>query len=236
MLEVNTTTGKMSIFGATQLTGYEITSAASSLAPVSLEVEQPRCPKLRASCAPQRGFQQQQLGRLCRLYSSGGSRSAPPQAAMRMETESPTSWTIASGDSSTAKALAAGESWETLIGTNKQLLEFYLSGSSTFGSRSIGAGYNTAIDARDLTFKYSMANGQEFVGIVRYVSGAGLGSSTVSRAHILRDTPCGDSVIFALWRTTTIKFRLFLNWWGIDRCQPTWLATRVVDNRFAGRQ
>ena len=84
-----------------------------------------------------------------------------------------------SGGSSSDKSLAEGQSWETLIATNKQLLEFYLLGSSTFASRSIGGGYNTAIDARDLTFKYSIANDQEFVGIVRYVSGAGLASSNV---------------------------------------------------------
>ena len=198
VLEVNTTTGKMSLFGATQLAGYEITSAASSLAPISWKSS---------------NLDAQNCGPAVLLSADFNNSNSVDSADYILWRKSFGSATIgdANGDGVAdeldysiwqqqyGKALAAGESWETLIGTNKQLLEFYLLGSSTFGSRSIGAGYNTAIDARDLTFKYSMANGQEFVGIVRYVSGAGLGSSTVPEptsceillAGIVSFLPCG---------------------------------------------
>jgi hypothetical protein len=56
-----------------------------------------------------------------------------------------------------------------LIGTSNQLLEFFLLGSSTFESHSIGHAYNTTIDGRDLQFTYSTADDQQLTGIVRYL-------------------------------------------------------------------
>jgi len=178
VLEVNTITGKMSILGASQLTGYEITSAASSLNSAGW----------RAG-----NLDDQNFGPAVPLsadFNNSNSADAGDYVLWR-KTAGAGAGGDANGDGVTdpfdygiwrqqyGESLAEGQSWETLIGTSKQLLEFYLLGNSTFASRSIGGGYNAAIDARDLTFKYSMANDQEFVGVVRYVSGAGLGSSTV---------------------------------------------------------
>ncbi|MGD9634625.1 MAG: hypothetical protein AB7U97_15195, partial [Pirellulales bacterium] len=59
------------------------------------------------------------------------------------------------------------------IASNKQLLEFYLEGSSNFASKAIGLGYNTAIGARDLSFTYSDFDGSSLSGIVQYVGGRG---------------------------------------------------------------
>ena len=178
VLEVNTMTGKMSILGATQMTGYEVTSSGNSLNPVGW-----RAGNLDA----------QNLGPPIPLtadFNNSNSVDAADYIRWRKSLGAGTGGD-ANGDGLTnqldyniwrqqfGESLAQGQSWETLIGTNGQLLEFYLLGSSTFTSRSIGSGYNIAIDARDLTFKYSMADEQEFVGIVRYVSGAGLGLSLV---------------------------------------------------------
>jgi hypothetical protein len=48
-----------------------------------------------------------------------------------------------------------------------------------FASQTIGTGYNTAIDGRDLSFSYTTAGDQEFTGVVRYVAGTGSGASPV---------------------------------------------------------
>ena len=178
VLEVNTTTGKMTILGATELTGYEITSGASSLDGVGWK---------------NGNLDAQNFGPATLLsadFNNSNSVNAADYVQWRNSVGSGAGGD-ANGDGVSdqldydlwrqqfGQSLAAGQSWESIINTNKQLLEFFLLGSSTFASRSVGIGYNTAIDARDLAFKYSMAGGQEFIGVVRYVSGAGAGSSTV---------------------------------------------------------
>jgi hypothetical protein len=178
VLEVNTTTGKMSILGATQLTGYEITSAANSL---------------EASGWTAGNLDAQNFGPALLLsadFNNTNSVDAADYVRWR-KSVGPSAGGDANGDGVTdtldynlwrqqfGESLAQGESWETLIATNSQLLEFYLLGSSTFASRSIGGGYKTSIDARDLIFKYSMADSQELVGTVRYVSGAASATSMV---------------------------------------------------------
>ena len=83
------------------------------------------------------------------------------------------------------QSLAPGDSWETLIASNKQLLEFYLDGSSTFSSRSIGAGYNASIDARDLAFTYTTSDGRQLTGIVQYVTGGAAAEVPEPKSAIL---------------------------------------------------
>lgn len=61
-------------------------------------------------------------------------------------------------------AIAVGDSWETVFVGEKQVAEFFLQGDSSFGSRAIGLGYNTALDARDLTFSYTSADGLQLNG------------------------------------------------------------------------
>ena len=92
--------------------------------------------------------------------------------------------------------LAAGESWETLIDTNKQLLEFFLLGNSTFASRSIGNSYNTAIDARDLTFKYSVAGGSRVCRLSALCFRRRSGVVRFARARNLGDVRIGDDADF----------------------------------------
>lgn len=178
VLEVNTTTGKMTILGATQLTGYEITSAASSLDDIGWK---------------KGNLDAQNLGPATLLsadFNNSNSVNSADYVQWRNSVGSGAGGD-ANGDGVSdqldydlwrqqfGQNLAAGESWESLIDTNKQLLEYFLLGSSTFASRSIGVSYNTTIDARDVAFKYSVAGGQEFSGLVRYVSGPGSGSSIV---------------------------------------------------------
>lgn len=178
VLEVNTTTGKMSILGATQITGYEITSVGNSLSPAGWAAG---------------NLDSQNFGPPTTLtadFNNSNSVDAADYVLWRKAVGT-TSGGDANGDGMVdqldygfwrqqyAQQLAAGQSWETLIATNNQLLEYYLLGNSTFATRSIGFGYNFAVDARDLVFKYSTAAHQEFTGIVYYVSGAGLGTAEI---------------------------------------------------------
>lgn len=178
VLEVNTATGKMTILGAAQITGYEIKSAGNSLNSAGWAAG---------------NLDAQNFGPSPTLTADFNNTNAVDAAdyVLWRNAVGTGSGGDANGDGLTdqldfglwrqqfARQLAAGQSWETLIATNSQLLEYYLLGNSTFSTRSIGAGYNTAVDARDLVFTYSTAAHQEFTGVVRYVSGAGLGTAEI---------------------------------------------------------
>ena len=66
--------------------------------------------------------------------------------------------------------------WTTGGASNAgSLSEANLAGSTLFGaaaSESLGNGYDTGVDAQDLVFSYAIADGTEFVGQIRYVSGS----------------------------------------------------------------
>ena len=72
------------------------------------------------------------------------------------------------------ETMAPGSTWETFLATSQQLIEAYLLGNSTFASdRSLGFGYNAAVDARDLTFTYTTDADESQTGIVQYVNTGG---------------------------------------------------------------
>ncbi len=61
--------------------------------------------------------------------------------------------------------------WLTFLATESQLIESYLFGSSVFAAdQTIGAGYDTADDRRDLVFTYTTTDNERFTGQVRYVN------------------------------------------------------------------
>jgi hypothetical protein len=199
ILEVNTDTGEMSIVGATDLTGYEITSNMDSLNPLAwrqgnLDSQNfgPAVPLgadlnndnfVNGSDYP--------LWRKSLGLGPGGDADGDGDT----DPQDYDAWKQQYGQS-----LGEGQSWETLIAANDQLLEFYLLGSSTFGSKSIGFGYNTIIDERDLVFMYTAASGQEFAGTVRYVTGAGSSSSVVPE-------PCSGTMLVASLLTALLMGR-----------------------------
>lgn len=178
VLEVNQSTGQMSIVGASDLTGYEIKSIAGSLSPAGWRAGNLDAQNIGPPGSPTADFNNDN--------AVGAADYTLWRDAVGVSDRGD-----ANGDGATDQAdyvvwkqefgrsLAAGESWESLIGTNKQLLEFYLTGSSTFAAQSIGYGYNTTLGAEDLSFTYSSADGTELPGIVRYVGGAGANAATV---------------------------------------------------------
>lgn len=65
----------------------------------------------------------------------------------------------------------AASTWQTFLATDKQLIESYLFGSSTFAAdRALGAGYNQNKDLRDLVFSYTTLAGEKMTGAVNYVN------------------------------------------------------------------
>lgn len=178
VLEVNTVTGQMSIVGASNLTGYEIKSAAGSLNPAGWRAGNLDAQNVGPPGAPTADFNNSNVVDAADYTVWRDAAASSDQGD-------------ANGDGVTdqgdyliwrqqfGQSLASGESWETLIATNKQLMEFYLKGSSTFASYSIGRGYNTAIGATDLSFTYSAGNGSALAGIVRYVAGTGAEAAAI---------------------------------------------------------
>ncbi len=69
-----------------------------------------------------------------------------------------------------ARTVSPGQSWETLIASESQLLEYFLDGSSTFASVKVGAGFDAVQNAHNLQFRYSLADGREFTGAVVYAA------------------------------------------------------------------
>ncbi|RIK78126.1 MAG: hypothetical protein DCC67_11915 [Planctomycetota bacterium] len=65
----------------------------------------------------------------------------------------------------------AASGWLTMLGTNAQLIEAYLLGATALAAdMALGAGYNPAVDARDLVFTYASAEGEATAGFVTYVN------------------------------------------------------------------
>ncbi|MGD9637086.1 MAG: lysyl oxidase family protein, partial [Pirellulales bacterium] len=154
VLEVNTTTGQMSIVGAGDLTGYEIKSTAGSLNPTGWKAGNLDAQNFGPPNSPTADFSNNNVVDAADYSiwrdAMGSSGRGDANGDGAIDQGDYLVWRQQYGQS-----LAAGQSWETLIASNKQLLEFYLEGSSNFASKAIGLGYNTAIGARDLSFTYS---------------------------------------------------------------------------------
>lgn len=172
VLQVNTNTGQMSIVRATGITGYEINSAAGSLNHLGWRSGNLDKQNFGPPTALTADYNNDNVVDAAdyTVWRDALGQSAAGDADGNAQTDQLdyVAWKQQFGQS-----IAPGNSWETLIGSNKQLLEFYLTGSSTFASRSIGAGYNPSIDARDLSFTYTSSDGRQLTGIVQYVTGAG---------------------------------------------------------------
>jgi hypothetical protein len=177
VLEVNTDTGVMTILGAQNLSGYEITGPANSLNPAGWE---------------EGNLDARNMGpdpTLSADFNNSNSVTAADYTAWRDAVGSSDSGD-ANGDGVTdqldynewaaqfGQSVPEGQSWKTLIATDQRLFEFLLFGESSFESETIGAGYNTAIGAGNLSFTYSTSDGQEIAGLVRYVS------NSASSAHV----------------------------------------------------
>ena len=171
-LEVDVQTGQMHILGdsTVALKGYEITSAEGTLAPVGWLAGNLDAQVVGNPVAPRTDF------------SGNGTVDAADV----------TIWKSAVGVSDAGDADGDGDTdvadlmrlqrelgsteqpastWLTFLATENQFVESYLYGSSTFTSDvSIGSGYNTALDRRDLVFTYTTDANELVTGEVRYVN------------------------------------------------------------------
>lgn len=170
ILEVNTQTGQMTIVGGNAMTGYEIKSAAGSLNAAGWLAGNLDAQNLGSSVPTSADFNNDNVVDAADLEvwkaSFGGSAAGDADGDGLSDGADLLPWQRQQGN-----AIAAGDSWETVFVGNKQLTEFFLQGDSSFSSQTIGVGYNTALDARDLTFAYTSADGLQLTGTVRYVPG-----------------------------------------------------------------
>lgn len=177
VLEVNAQTGLMTIVGGNDLTGYEIKSAGGSLNTAGWLAGNLDAQNLGASTPTSADFNNDNVVNAADLASwqasFGSNATGDADGDGQTDGADMLTWQRELGN-----AIGVGNSWETVFVGNKQVAEFFLQGDSTFASRSIGAGYNTAIDARDLTFSYTSTDGLQLTGIVRYVTGASAVTTT----------------------------------------------------------
>jgi len=173
-LQVDATSGAMKILGdaSIALTGYEIASPSGSLNPTGWKAGNLDAQNLGTPTPAAADFN-----------NTGGVNAADLAV-----------WKTAFGTTANADADAdddndsdgadflrwqrqlgqtsdAGSTWLTLLGTESQLIESYLQGSSTFAAdRAIGAGFDAAQGTRDLQFAYTTLAGEKGAGFVQYVN------------------------------------------------------------------
>lgn len=171
-LQVDATSGAMTLLGdsSVALTGYEISSPDRSLNPVGWRAGNLDAQNVGAASAHAADFDlnnsvgASDLAAWRTAFGSSGAADADDD-----------------GDSDGADFLRwqrsfgattdPGSTWLTFLATDGQLIESYLYGSSTFAvGRTLGVGYNTAKDRRDLTFTYTTLAGEKAVGAVTYVN------------------------------------------------------------------
>ena len=171
-LQVDATSGAMKILGdaSIALTGYEITSPSGSLNPTGWKAGNLDAQNVGAPTPAAADFN-----------NTGGVNAADLAV-----------WKTAFGANANADAdddndsdgadflrwqrqfgqtADAGSTWLTLLGTESQLIESYLQGSSAFAAdRAIGAGFDAAQGTRDLQFTYTTLAGEKGTGAVQYVN------------------------------------------------------------------
>lgn len=168
VLEVNPQTGLMTIVGGNGLTGYEIKSPSGSLNTAGWLAGNLDAQNLGSAIPTAADFSNDNVVGAADLAqwnaAFGASATGDANGDGLTDGADLLLWQRQYGN-----AIAVGDSWETVFVGNKQIAEFFLQGDSSFGSQAIGLGYNTTLDARDLTFTYTSADGLQLTGVVRYL-------------------------------------------------------------------
>ncbi len=177
-LHVDPATGQMTITGAANLAGYEITSAMGSLNPTSWTAGNLDAQNFGAPQPMTADFNNNaavDAADYSRWRDNVGAGAAGDANGDGQTTAADYSlWTAQFG-----RTVSSGQSWETLIASESQLLEYFLDGSSTFASAKVGAGFDAVQNTRDLQFRYSLADGREFTGAVVYAAASAANSAAV---------------------------------------------------------
>jgi hypothetical protein len=183
-LIVDSSTGRMTINNAANLAGYEITSASGSLNPAGWTAG---------------NLDSQNYGSPTPMTADFNNNASVDAADYNEWRDNVGAGSAgdANGDGQTNAAdyalwtaqfdrtVSPGQSWETLIASESQLLEYFLEGSSNFASAQVGAGFDTIQNTRDLQFRYSLADGREFTGAVGYTTASAASFATVPEPHTL---------------------------------------------------
>jgi hypothetical protein len=177
-LEVDVSTGEIQLHGANQLAGYEITSPGGSLngaawsdanlasqgigspAPLAADLDQSGLVDAADVAAWEEAYGADDGGDADRDGDSDGDDFRLIQQQFGLASQ-------------------PGAAWETLVASDHQLWEFFLLGSSTFESGSLGSAYRPTVDARDLVFRYTDPQGRLVDGLVVYVDSAPASAAVV---------------------------------------------------------
>ena len=171
-LQVDATSGAMKILGDSTiaLTGYEIASPSGSLNPAGWRTGNLDAQNVGAPTPASADFNNTggvNVSDLAVWKTAFGTTAAGDADD---DTDSDGAdflrWQRQFGQTSDA-----GSTWLTLLGTESQLIESFLQGSSTFAAdRAIGVGFDAAQGTRDLQFAYTTLAGEKGVGAIQYVN------------------------------------------------------------------
>lgn len=171
-LQVDAASGAMKILGdaSIALTGYEITSPSGSLNPTGWKAGNLDAQNVGAPAPAAADFNNTGGVNAADLAvwkaAFGANASADADDDGRSDGADFLRWQRQFGQASDS-----GSTWLTLLGTESQLIESYLQGSSSFAAdRSIGAGFDAAQGTRDLQFTYATLAGEKGTGFVQYVN------------------------------------------------------------------
>jgi hypothetical protein len=172
-LSVDVAAGSMSIVGATDMAGYEITSPSGGLDAAGWRAGNLDARNVGSPTPATADFNGDGAVNgadfLIWQRQVGASQPSPAQGDAEGDQD------VDGGDlnlwkSQFATVVAAGDSWETLIDADSHLVEYFLTGSSSAASLPIGRGFDVAQGARDLHFFYAGSAGQMTEGPVVYSS------------------------------------------------------------------
>ncbi len=169
-LEVNTTTGELTVLNAADLTGYEVIGPTGSLDEVSWSETNLDARNVGSSVtADFNNDHKVTLADYTTWRDNLGNSTAGDSDGDGMTTASDyQDWKLQFG-----AEISEGDSWELLAGSDGRLSEFYLNGQTSDSALSIGQGYNTVANLGNLQFFYSTPDDLEIEGLVSYVGGGG---------------------------------------------------------------
>lgn len=168
-LDIDVQTGLTTILGdaSQQITGYEIGSPSGSLSPTgwlsgNLDFQNAAGTTLTADFNRDDAVNEGDLATWSAAYSATASADADHDGDT--DGNDFLVWQQNHGTANPAEA-----DWHTFLATDRQLIESYLSGSTTFlMDTQLGVAYDVVRDSRDLEFSYTTLAGELLDGIVTY--------------------------------------------------------------------
>lgn len=172
-LQVNTTTGELTILNAYDVTGYEVLGPPGSLDEVSWRDTNLDARNVGSSVTAD--FNNDHVvgtADYTKWRDNQGGTAADADGDGMTGPSDYLEWKAQFGDQ-----IAVGDSWETVAGSDERLSEFFLFGQALDAALSIGNGYDTVADLGNLQFFYSTPFDLEIEASVIYTGGAAVAAA-----------------------------------------------------------